>query len=692
LSAQGVLTLVDNAAPARLREAYLRLRARDPATDVIVDVVRLADLPAGTTVILALKPPIGGDDLDWLNLNRPIVSDRRYNVVLWCEDDAAAVLARRAPDFFDWISARVDCPPAPAAYAVADVKAAILARACGIAWAGPGLEDTLAAVRPGRSLRRVPVASYQSMLEALTSREPGWLFLEGVDTEFHLRRLRWAMAESGRRVIVFRRSIEQTLPGWWTVHAEHVPITEAVHGLAAAGGTGRLAALTGLDPAACASALFLLRQGSETAHLEDLLVTTSDPYSALEDVARPLGWMEADALAEQPFGQISVALRHAFMSEAASYERDHDPIVSVLRKRGPAPKPWAKIGTKALDAGDFEVAIRWLTVALRSLPEDESRSQLPILMARGRAYEDAGDLVAARADLERAYHIVRTEGDATSAWDTPTIGMVAATLAKTLLELGELGQAREYLESALSLSTKLDDQTTAMLLEVLAMALMRQGDLAGARAHLERAISLRQRAFAPEDHISTAASMGLLGSVLVAQGDMDGARSYLERSLQLSERLGEHPMIVSMLRALASVHWRTGDLPGARTHLDRALAIQQVALGSDHPEVANTLVMLASVLAASGDLDGARANLEKALAIQQKTFGNDGQLFGATTRRELANALVATGDLTGAIENLQQALATLGRIFEGGDHPDIISTLSQLFRLQRLQRDLQRID
>ena len=47
LSARGVLTLVDHAAPARLREAYLRLRERHPATDVIVDVRRLAELPHG---------------------------------------------------------------------------------------------------------------------------------------------------------------------------------------------------------------------------------------------------------------------------------------------------------------------------------------------------------------------------------------------------------------------------------------------------------------------------------------------------------------------------------------------------------------------------------------------------------------------------------------------------------------------
>lgn len=687
LSAQGVLTLVDNAAPARLREAYLRLRARDPATDVIVDVRRLAELPPDTTVILALQSSIGGDDLDWLNLNRPLVSERRYNVMLWCENNAAAVLARGAPDFFDWISARVDCPPAPAAHAVADVKAAIHARARGIAWAGPGLEDTLAAVRPGRPIRRIVVASYQSMVDALTARAPGWLFLEGIETEFHLRRLRWAMAETGRRVIVFRRSIGRTLPGWWTVHAVHVPIAEAVHGLAAVGGTGSLAASSGLDPNAYVAAVFLLRNGVEAAHLDDLLATASDPRAVLQDRMKPLRRTVADAFFEQPPAWISVAMLHALQNESARHERDDDPVVLALRGQPLAPEPWAELGTAALDAGDFEVAIRWLTIALRLTADDGSPVVLAfVLTQRGRAHRLAGNLPSARADLERA------QGSARGAGNASLIAQSAAWLGDTLLAQGKLQRAREHLESALNASMELGDrEEAATLLDTLARSLLAQRDLAGARQHFERALAIKHRIFATEDHRAIAVSLGALGGVLAAQGDMEGARPYLERSLAISERLGtaEQPMVVATLRALARVHGSAGDLQAARAHLDRALAIQRATLGADHAETAETLVMRAGVHAAGGNLDGARATLAEALAIQQKVFGDDGQLAGATTRRELANVLVAQGDLAGAIENLQQALATLRRILERDGHPDIASTLRELERLQGLQSNLQ---
>jgi len=91
-------------------------------------------------------------------------------------------------------------------------------------------------------------------------------------------------------------------------------------------------------------------------------------------------------------------------------------------------------------------------------------------------------------------------------------------------------------------------------------------------------------------------------------------------------------------------------------------------------------------------LDGAQALLERALATQQKVFGDDGQLDGATTRRELATVFTAKGDLVGAIEHLERALTTLRRIFERDDHSEIAATLRELERLQGLQREVQRSD
>lgn len=634
---------------------------------MIVDVRRLAELPPGATVILALPPSISDDDLDWLNLNRPVVSDLRLSVVLWCEDGAAASLARRAPDFFDWISARVDCPSAPAAHAVADVKRAIRARASGIAWDGPGLEETLAAVRPSRPLRRVTVASYQSMIDALTSREPGWLYLDGIDTAFHLRRLRWAMAETGRRVMVFRRAIDQIAPGWWTLHARHASISEAVHAVITAGGKGRLAALVGLDPDALAyvcSALHWI----DDASLEELLATDSDPRAALLDLAQRSG--------------------RVFESEAARHELDEDPVVLTLRARSPELAPWIPLAQAASEMDDFEIAIRWLTAARRLLPDQAGPDLIASLhLLRGHAHLGAGEVASARVDLELAHAMAQAANDAMM------ITGSATSLARVLLEQGEPVRARERLESALNSSTQLgDDKVVAELLDMLARVLLVFGDLSGAHARLEQSLSMKRKVLGTEDHPSIAFSLAVLGGVLRARGDEAGALSCLERSLEIMERSWgpEHPTRLAASRALAELQQKTADASRLRGQLESALGLERAALGSDErPSVVDALIMAAKTSAIGGDLERAKVMLERALATQLE---RESPLLGAAARQQLATILVAKGDLAGAIEHLELAVALLRKVFENDDHPDVASMLRELERLRQLQAELQRSD
>ena len=653
-----MLTLVDNAARGRLREAYLRLRSRDRTSDVIVDVRKLADLPQGTTVILALKPPIDNDSLDWLNLNRPLIADRQLNIVLWCEDDAASVLAQRAPDFFDWISARVDCPPAYAAHAVARVKRAICARASGIVWNGPGLEATLAIVRPGRPVRRIAVASYQSMLDALTSRERGWLVLDGVDTSFHLRRLRWAMAETGRRTIVFRRSIDETAPGWWTVAADHASISGAVEMLTELGGTGRLAALTGLDPKASEHAGCLLRRGVDTEHLEHLLATTPDPRAALEDFAQQRGWKLDGGIAHSP-------------SEA-------DPVVLALRERLMKPERWAVLAKIADDVGDFEIAIRWQTRVLESLSKDVPGAVLwGALWARGSAHQSMGDLVSARVDFERVFSAARDAGDTTA------IAISAGWLAEVLFEQDEALRARECLESALVTIEALggNPEYVIWLRDLLGRPMMGHEDWDTSADTTRLNLPL------------LASQLRTFAETASVEADLEGARNYLELSLKRDEGVWGtvHPAVVYTLRRLARVHSAMDRPSLARGCLERALAAERVLFGSDeHPDIADTLVELASVMKDEGDLEGAQSSLERALAIKQKWSGPE--LGGASARQALANVLLAKGDVVGALGHIEQALMTLREIFKDRDHPQITELLKFRQRLLALQHDLQRTD
>ncbi|HEX7838800.1 MAG TPA: tetratricopeptide repeat protein, partial [Kofleriaceae bacterium] len=436
---------------------------------------------------------------------------------------------------------------------------------------------------------------------------------------------------------------------------------------------------------------FALRRGISAARLEALLAAASDPRAALQGLARQSGWTGAEVITEPDPERTLAATRHALEREASRHQHDDDPIVSALRGQPLEPERWNDLGQTVVALGDFEVAIRWLTAAVNSLPEGASPLSLVTLLAvRGLTHQHAGNFVSARADLERSHTLALVAGDATA------IARSADSLAYVLLAQGEPQRAREHLESALSITAELGDSAeVAGMLAMLGMALKAQGDLAGARRTLEQALSIRRRVFASENHPLIALTMSALGSVLVQQGDVKGGCSYLERSLEIHEQLAgsEHPDAATTLYLLGVVDRVMGNSSRARARLERALAIQRLVLGSDeHPEIADTLVELARVLEASGDLESAQAMLERALAIQQKSLGGDGQLVGAMTRRTLADVLVAKGDLAAALGHLERALPTLRRIFERDDHPEIAAMRRELERLQRLQRDLQRTD
>ena len=211
LSTRGVLTLVDHAVPGQLRAAWLRLLAIDPGVQLVVTAKALFDLPEGTLVLYAPDPARDGTTL---NLMRPIVADRRYRIVLWCEYGIAAELLHQAPDFFDWITARVDCPWRPMPHALATIMAAYRARAPAIVWEDveddTDLERTLSWLRPRRPLVSISADDYDVLLEAMRAQSPSWLCISVFD-EYDAQRVAWAIIEVGRRSPVIVRCAPRVL-------------------------------------------------------------------------------------------------------------------------------------------------------------------------------------------------------------------------------------------------------------------------------------------------------------------------------------------------------------------------------------------------------------------------------------------------------------------------------------------------
>lgn len=106
LSPAGVILLVDRAIPAQLGPLVCALFLDWPGLEVLVGTSDLDGMPHGAVVVLIPTRK----DATWLNLRRPLFARKALKVVLFCQEDTTIALAQRAPDFYDWIARRLDCP------------------------------------------------------------------------------------------------------------------------------------------------------------------------------------------------------------------------------------------------------------------------------------------------------------------------------------------------------------------------------------------------------------------------------------------------------------------------------------------------------------------------------------------------------------------------------------------------------
>lgn len=308
-----VAILVEGASVGGLRALASSLLHEASPPVVCFHAPELLDVPSGSLVVLTLHET----ELNWLNLNRPIIANKRLRLVLWLEFPLHR-LRGGAPDFFDWISHVVRCPSRPPGFAV---RGLLAAKAAGrsVAWRGRALDAVME--RAGLEGVRVEAGEEFSALVARLEQRNGaipvWM---AAHDPWHALRVDVAMRDTG-------------CP-WWVV--DHPGFEDdryaVVHDDASSweAATGRIAALlreADRSWAACASALVeaepgmveLVRrslvEGRSIAELCHALAHAKDPLDVLSD--RPAhDDRRADALAQQiPPGCREVMKRHAHALE-----------------------------------------------------------------------------------------------------------------------------------------------------------------------------------------------------------------------------------------------------------------------------------------------------------------------------------------------------------------------------------------
>ncbi|HYO68982.1 MAG TPA: tetratricopeptide repeat protein [Archangium sp.] len=593
-----------------------------PQLEVHTEAYRLAEAQPGSMLVLIGRT----EDADWLNINRPLFASRELRVVLFCTREVSEALLKRAVDFLDWISLRLECPAGPAPYAVAGLRCALTARVPGIVWTGGDLEASFAAARPRRTLRRISAARpYEELVaEAKVAGRREWLAWTEVDGDFRLRRVRWALAEAGRRTSTILVEPAVRSPGWWEVHARVAEPAEACERLRSAGAKqpGRLAALVDLEPETIHLLGGLLERGVGEHFLEEELLKSADPGAAVgrlasvqglvtekelvrgrapppvmralgvdRDRMRRLYEAELNAIEQQLHSEEQVDAENTAFWSASTRSTRFEPtgsrgeLAEVLLRRTPwTSGRWEQAANIALLAGDADVAHVW---ARRAFETDNEQWQVltQVLSRQGRFTE-------AESLLRRQLQAERTSG-LTRGWILHELGLV-------LQSQGKYAEAEALLRQSLSineqaLGTHHPDYGAS--LHVLSGVLQRQGRYAEVEALLRQSHSIIEQALGPQ-HPWLCTVLASLGSNLAAQNRPQEGEAFLLRSASIaSASLGpKHPETAQVLTLLARVQAALKK-PEAATTAQQAMDALLGSLGPEHPITKEALPRLRQILA-----------------------------------------------------------------------------------------------
>jgi tetratricopeptide (TPR) repeat protein len=647
---KGVLILIDQAHPERLGELVRSLLPAHPDLEVHTDAVRLARAAKGSLIILVPDP----DQATWLNLERPIFANRALRVILFSTAQTSSLLARRAPDFFSWISHRIECPEGPPLPAVRGIRAALRTRARGIAWIGGDLEAVFQAALPGRALVHASAAMpYEQMVEAAKPAGKSWVAWSEVDGPFRLRRVRWATAEAGRRgrTVLVVPGVEA--PGFLHVDGRLLDFKAACAELEAAGAkhAGRLAALLDLEPEAVTLAGSLLRAGNEERNIESAVRTAADPGAAINQLAPDSGTRAG-----------------ATPSETAT--NWHDSAEALLLSRRADESTWVNRARAALEADDAEVAVFWAKKALLLPGEDREALQVA-----GRALERSGAYKEAESLLRRSIGIA----DATKKIDQ-VYASTLIELARALLDQGLLKDAEGFLRKAITIERKtagVKHSGYAYAIRGLAIVLRDRGRLEEAEKLLKESVAITRHAEG-KTHPNYAITIIDLGTVLLARGKRGAAEALFRESSPIIERtLGtENSHYAAAAYGLGRCLLEQHKYSDAEPSLRIAVAVHAKILGQNHPTYATSLHELGRCLAGRGAYGEAERDVRQALLIFENSIGTQ-NLGYATSLHELAGILLDRGDYEGAEQAFRSTLEIEQEIL-GNEHPALCTTLSNL--------------
>ncbi|AUX35880.1 MULTISPECIES: tetratricopeptide repeat protein [Sorangium] len=636
---RGLIVLVDHAANARLGELVRGLAVGHPELDVLTEAPRVEDVPRGALIVLAARAV----DALWLNYARPIFRERGLKVVLWSTAEVTATLAKEAPDFLDWTSRRFECPGGVPRQAILGLRAALCARAPGVRWRGPELDASFEAAFPGRPLVRVRAdLPYDALIEAARSAGRGWIAWSEIYSERDLYRVRWAMAEAGRRgrVVldaprIVHDELRSPVKDYWLVHGQLMNLHYAREVLSAAGAQapGRLAALLDLEPEAIRLAVALLNAGVSSASVEEAARESSDPGAAVARLASG----QASSLVLQERFEAMPPVRRAFEMDRVARKRHASERAETLARLGERAsatravgesdvEPLLRAGSVSAEAWDamiaaarrvqaHDVAACWSTRGSGSTGGVIRRTFLECILAAQHALADRDVDAALRAVEE-----IR-EDDTLIGGNDEYYDRVVFRVARAALAAGRAGEGERLFERLIDWGNR--QSMTSEQLECL----LQLAELDAVM--VERRLRERMRTHAPEKALwKQFVAHQVLAEALAVQGRFAEAEDQLRQALALEAYVNPHS-IVQMLTGLAGMLAEQGRHAEAELLATKALEIARLHGSSASCDGVLALCRLAESRAALGRPD-ARETAQQALDALRAEFEEQDPVRGET--------------------------------------------------------------
>jgi tetratricopeptide (TPR) repeat protein len=355
--------------------------------------------------------------------------------------------------------------------------------------------------------------------------------------------------------------------------------------------------------------------------------------------------------------------RARYLAESGNFDeaiRNYRRLIRVCEDTDRLSALYGHLGDALLEAGDIDHAI---DAFKDGLAHSNSSDGTAIQHRRlGTAYREKGNYERASDELEEAETLLRVSDDPE---ERAHLKREQGRLAE---ELGLPARALECYQQALSLHRAIGDSFEEIAsLRCMASAMQELGDLGSAKETLQTALSLLQE-HARHDRPEYIELTTLLGSIVEDAGDGHEALVLYERALSEAKQIDYEVGRLQILQHMGSAHAGLGNLNNAIECFQQAIRLARkleddVALSGLYGDLGEAHLEI-------GEVEEAVEEFQQALAKDQ---GHKDTLGMAIQHRRLGKAFQELGEYARAEDELDTAEQILRQIDDEGERAILLT-------------------